>query len=164
MCIFSVLMLLLGSYQGSLQTFYLLGCDVRLRCCSEQSGAVYCQVGFNSWRLNSAESLFLAWREHRTVLTPVWEQCVRFYWHHSPAEDWKVTNLSLERTAGFWRLLWPHQSTTDNRRTFALMSVGDGSSFNWWEGRMCVTIFVCLAKTEVTPESTVAGLSAAALP
>lgn len=107
---------------------------------------------------------FWHWREHRTVLTPVWEQRVRFYWHHSPAEDWRVTNLSLERTTGFWRPLWPHQSTTDNRRTFALMSVDDGSSFNWWEGRMCVTIFEFLATTGSTPESVAAALSAAALP
>lgn len=106
---------------------------------------------------------FWHWREHRTVLTPVWEQRVRFYWHHSPAEDWRVTNLSLERTTGFWRPLWPHQSTTDNRRTFALMSVDCGSTFNWWEGRMCVTIFVFLAKTGTTPESMAAALSAAAL-
>lgn len=70
---------------------------------------------------------FWHWREHRTVLTPVWEQRVRFYWHHSPAEDWRVTNLSLERTTGFWRPLWPQQSATDNRRTFALMSVDNGS-------------------------------------
>lgn len=37
-------------------------------------------------------------------------------------------------------------STADNRRIFALMSVEVGSSSNWWERRMCFTIFVFLAK------------------
>lgn len=114
---------------------------VRLRSYTEQSGAVYCQVGFNSYISNSAESLFLEWREDTRVVT-----ACQVLLTSQPSWRLESDKPFTREDDFFWRPLRPHQSATGNR-TFALMSVEDGSSFNWWERRMCFTIFVFLAKT-----------------
>lgn len=105
---------------------------VRLRSYTEQSGAVYCQVGFNSSISSSAESLFLAWREDETSNTRVVTACQVLL---TAQPSWRLeSDKPFTREDDF-------EGPTDNRRTFALVLVEDGSCFSWWERQMYFTVF-----------------------
>lgn len=138
-----VLVLFLGSYWSSLQTVYLPRCG---------EGKI---LHWTEW-----SCLLPSWLQvlYRILLNP-------FFWHEgrmrlnarvvtacqvllTSQPSWRLESDKPSTREGdlFFEGLGGLISTTDNRRIFALMSVEVGSSCNWWERRMCFTIFVFLAK------------------
>lgn len=135
-------MRLLGSSQGSLQTFYLLGCgEVEMllwaeRCCLLPSWHQFLQIEFCWIPFSGMKGA------QDCSNTRVGAACQVLL---TSQPSWRLESDKLVTGEDNW-LLKATLAPPNNRRTFALIPVDNGSSFNWWEGRMCVPIFVFLAK------------------